>query len=172
MLRAECAAAAGARVTGSWRGVRVFKDRSGRACHRSVRSGRTGLTNRGAASTTPEYRRPCARRHAARRAVQACSRCRPAECSASLHSTSGTANGYLVEVFSAGKRLGLPLREFTLDDGTRFNPMATKLLQPIKPITSIRGKLKGETEVDGESYLDYYNEQIHGRRPGRLDHAP
>ena len=36
---------------------------------------------------------------------------------------------HVVDVLSAGKRIALPLREFTLDDGTRFNPVATKVLQ-------------------------------------------
>ena len=44
--------------------------------------------------------------------------------------------------------------EFTL--GIVF----TNTTLTLQPITSVRGVLKDGTEVDGESYLDYYNEQI------------
>ena len=44
--------------------------------------------------------------------------------------------------------------EFTL--GIVF----TNTTLTLQPITSIRGVLKDGTEADGESYLDYYNEQI------------
>ena len=44
--------------------------------------------------------------------------------------------------------------EFTL--GIVF----TNTTLTLQPITSVRGVLKDGTEEDGESYLDYYNEQI------------